>query len=206
MYYSVGFYPQLSAELAESIDAIRRAYDPSWRLIEPHIGICFPATNRLDIELLSRHVERVVSSWSPFMVRLGGFYKSRDHWLFITLEEGADEVKRLYREMYTGYLAKYLREGHDPVPHIGLGLFIKEGCTYDWRNPQDSEFDRERYEEALVRAQALPLPSNILLDRVHVTMIPEVVTEFTTGKRADLPDDAEMKAVREFHLRNQEPL
>jgi len=200
MYYSVTFYPQLSTELSESIDSIRRAYDPSWRLIKPHIGICFPATNSLDEQLLISHIENVLSSWSPFVIRLGGFHKSCDHWLFLTLQEGAAEVKRLHQEMYTGYLAKYRKEGHEPVPHIGLGLFIKEGCTYDWRNPRDSDFDRERYEEALRQAKDLPLPSSILVEKLHLTMIPDVVTEWTTGKRASLPEDAEMVAVREFRL------
>ncbi|MDH4157574.1 MAG: 2'-5' RNA ligase family protein [candidate division Zixibacteria bacterium] len=204
MYYSVVCYPQLASKLSESIDAIRRDYDPSWRLIEPHVDICFPATNRLDEKLLANHVEHVLSDWSPFVIQLGGLHKSRDHWLFLTLREGADEIKRLHREMYTGYLAKYKKEpgkpGYDPMPHLGLGLFLQQGCTYDWRNPRESDFDHERYEEAMRRAEALPLPADVLVERLHITAIPDVVIEWTSGKRVDFPGDAEMIAVREFRL------
>ncbi len=204
MYYSVDIYPQLNSALAESIDSIRRAFDPSWRLIKPHIDICFPATNNLEEQLLADHVKRVSSNWSPFVIQLGGFYRSRDHWLFLILSEGTDKIKRLHQEMYTGYLAKYRKEpgkpGSDPKSHLGLGLFLKEGRTWDWRNPRESDFDRERYEQALRQAEAMPLPANVLIEKLHITAIPDVVTEWTTGKRTSLPEDAEMIAVREFRL------
>ena len=174
-------------------------------LIKPHIDICFPATNSLDEQLLSSHIEHVLSGWSPLVIQLGGF-RSRHHWLFLTLQEGAAQLKRLNQELYTGYLAQYRKEpkeGHEFVPHIGLGLFIKKGCTWDYRNPRESDFDQERYEEALRQTQALPLPSSVLVEKLHLTTCPDVVIEFTTGKRASLPEDAEMVAVREFRLGHQ---
>jgi 2'-5' RNA ligase superfamily len=186
MYYSVDFYPQLSAELAESIAAMRKEYDPTCDIIRPHIGIIFPATKSLNKQLLIGHIEQVLSGWSPFVIRLGGFHKSPDHWLFLTLQEGEAEVMRLNQELYSGYLAKYRKEprkdGYKRVPHLGLGLFIKKGCTYDYRNPRDSDFDRDRYEEALCQAKALPLSSSILVDKLALDAIPEVLTEWTTGE------------------------
>jgi hypothetical protein len=203
MYYSLDFYPQLSLELSESIDAIRREYDPTYSIIKPHIGIIFPATNNLDERLLISHIEHVLSSWSPFVIRLGGFHKSPDHWLFLTLQEGEAEVKRLHQELYTGYLAEYRRVGHTPFPHLGLGLFIKEGCTYDYRNPRESDFDRERYEEALRQAKALPLSSSILVEKLALDTIPDVLTEWTTGKRANIPEGSQIVTVRKFRLGHQ---
>lgn len=204
MYYAVTFYPQLSSRLSESIAAFRREYDPTWRLIEPHIGICFPATDSLDEQLLADHVDHVLSSWSPFVVRLGGFHKSRDHWLSLALLEGADQIKKLNTEMYTEYLATFRKEPGKPgsvlTPHLGLGHFLRQGCAYDWRNPQESDFDSLRYERAFLTAATLPLPESVMVEKLHITAIPDVVTQWTTGKRIDLPDEAKMFVVGEFRL------
>jgi hypothetical protein len=37
------------------------------------------------------------------------------------------------------------------VPHLGLGLFLKEVSPYDWDNPREDDFDRVLCEEALQR-------------------------------------------------------
>ena len=199
MYYCLSFCPQLSPGLAESIEAIRKAYDPTAWFVKPHITIIFPTPDSVGEQALIRHIEQVLSGWSPFEIRLGGFCKSRDHWLFLTVKEGEAEMKKLYRELYTGILA----DGRDFsrfVPHLGLGLFLKEGCTYDWRNPRESDFDRKRYEEALRRAEGLPVSESILVEKFELTAISDEVVEWTTGKRASLPEDAEDTIVREFHL------
>jgi 2'-5' RNA ligase len=202
MYYCLSFFPQLSIELTEPIHAIRRAYDPTAWFIKPHITIIFPTHDSVGEQSLINHIEQVLSGWQPFEIRLGGFHKSRDHWLFLTLQEGEEEVKRLYRELHTGILA----DGRDLsrfVPHLGLGLFLKEGCTYDWRNPRESDFDRERYEEALRRAEALPISASMAVEKLRLTTISDAVIEWTTGKRAGFPDDATESEVREFRLGHQ---
>ena len=199
MYYCLSFFPPLSVELAESIASIRRVYDPTAWFIKPHITLIFPTHDSVGEQRLINHIEQVLSGWSPFEIRLGGFCKSRDHWLFLSLQEGEAEVKRLYRALHTGIMD----DGRDfsrYVPHLGLGLFLKEGATYDWRHPQESDFDRERYEEALRRAEALHLSGTVLVDRLLLTTISDEVIEWTTGKRAGLPDDAKEITVREFHL------
>ncbi len=203
LYYALVFYPQLSLELSESIDTIRKEYDPTYNIIKPHITIIFPATNNLNERLLISHIEQVLSRWSPFEIRLGGFHKSPDHWLFLTLQEGEAEVKRLHQELYTGYLAEYRKVGYIPFPHLGLGLFIKEGCTYDYRNPRESDFDRERYEEALRQAKALSLSSSISVEKLALDTIPDVLTEWTTGKRASIPEGSQIITVREFRFGHQ---
>lgn len=206
MYYSITFYPKLSAELSESIEVIRKDHDPTWRLIRPHVGICFPATSKLDRQLLIGHVENVLRNWNPFEIQLGGFHKSNDHWLFLTLQGGADAIKKLNHKLYTGYLEKYKKEpgkpGYNFIPHLGLGLFLKQDCRYDWRNPRESDFDRERYEKVLHLAQSMPLPESVLVERLNITAIPEVLTEWTTGRRPDLPGNAKMTIAGEFRLGN----
>jgi 2'-5' RNA ligase len=202
MYYCLSFCPQLSYELAEAIEAIRRVYDPTSGFIIPHITLVFPTPGSVGELSLISHIQNVLTGWSPFEMRLGGFLKSSDHWLFLGLHEGEAEVKRLYRALHTGILA----DGRDVskfVPHLGLGLFLKERCTYDWRHPRESDFDRKRYEEALRRAEVLPLSERITVETLRMTAISDAVIEWTTGKRASLPVDAEDVTVREFRLGHQ---
>jgi 2'-5' RNA ligase len=200
VYYSITFYPELDSQLSKAIEAIRKEYDPTYDIIKPHVGIIFPATRNLDRKLLIEHIEKVLREWSPFEIQPGGFQKSHDHWLFLMLQKGEDEVKRLNRALYTGYLEEYRKDISRVIPHIGLGLFLKKGCRYDYRNPREDEFDRERYKEALRRAESLPLGSPILVEKLALDTIPDVLTEWTTGKRPDIPPDAKIEIVREFHV------
>jgi hypothetical protein len=199
MYYCLSFFPQLGARLAESIGTIRRAYDPTSGFIKPHVTIIFPTPDSVGEQSLISHIQHVLKGWSPFEIQLGGFHKSPDHWLSLRLQEGEAEVKRLYRALYTG-ISSDGRDVSTFVPHLGLGLFLKEGCTYDWRNPREADFDRERYEAALLRAKALPLSESIAVEKLQMTADSDEVIEWTTGKRASLPDDAKEFDVREFRL------
>ena len=203
MYYALSFYPRLSTELSESIDAIRTEYDPTSGFIKPHIAVLFPVPGIVGEGQLIRHIRNVLSDCSPFEIRLGGFHKSPDHWLFLTLKEGDAQVKKLYQSLYTGILTEYRRDDIEFVPHLGLGLFMKQGSTYDWDSPRESDFDQERYEEALCQAKALPLASSIPVEKLSLTKIPDVILEWATGKRASIPEDSRIAEVREFRLGNQ---
>ncbi len=153
-------------------------------------------------ELVS-HIESVLNDFSPFEIRLGGFHKSRDHWLFLTLAKGEAQVKKLYQSLYTGILAGYRRDDIEFVPHLGLGLFMKEGSKYDWDNPRETDFDKERYEEALQEARALPLHLIFRVEKLQLTKMSDEVLEWATGKRSSIPDDSKSIEVREFILGDQ---
>lgn len=202
MYYTLNIYPQLSAELAQSIDAIRRKHDPTVGFAKPHITVLFPVPDSVGEPRLISHIQSVLSSWNPFRIRLGGFHKSQDHWLFLTLTEGEAQVKQLYRSLYTGILTEYRRDDIEFVPHVGLGLFIKEGSQYDWGDAQKADFDQERYEEALQQAKALPCHSSVAVQRLHMTKVPHEVLEWATGRRAKIPEDSQLVEVLEFLLGN----
>ena len=79
MVYVLVYYPQLDSGLAQSIHEIRREYDPTVRLIKPHVTIMFPTPASVgELQLIS-HLQSVLSDWSPFEIRslhhsLGQFY------------------------------------------------------------------------------------------------------------------------------------
>jgi 2'-5' RNA ligase len=202
LYYALSLDPQLNAELSDSIDAIRNEYDPTVAVVKPHITVIFPVPERVGEARLIRHVENVLRDWSPFEIQLGGLHKSRDHWLFLTLKAGAEQVRNLYRALYTGILAEFRGNDSAFVPHIGLGLFLKKGATYVWNNPQESDFNQERYERALAKARALPVSPTITVTKLHLMKIPDDIIEWTTGKRASIPVDSRIVEVRGFYLQN----
>jgi 2'-5' RNA ligase len=205
MYYCLSFYPQLSPELTRAIDAIRSVYDPTSPYYTPHITLIFPTHHRVGQQPLISHIEQVLRGWSPFEIRLGGFQRSPNHWLFLNVYEGETEVKRLYRELHTGVLDDG-RDVNKFVPHLGLGLFVKEGCIQDWFNPRESDFDKERYEVALRQAETLPLAERIRVEKLVLGTISDAVIDWTRGQRADLPEDAYETAVRDFRLGRQNQL
>lgn len=168
MYYGLVYYPKVNNKL---INQIRKKYDPTVDLIEPHIGIMFPVPESVGEGELVRHIENVLRHWKPFPIRIRGFQKSWDHWLFLTLEEGNSDVIRLYRQIYTGILAKYRRDDIDFVPHITLGLFVKERTRYDFNNPQQLDFDEQKYRQALGEAEAPGLDFKCIVDKLHLVKL-----------------------------------
>lgn len=199
MYYCFSFFPQFNPELTKAINAIRNVHDPTAPYYPPHITLIFPTHHSVGEQPLIDHIEKVLAHWSPFDIRLGGFRLKRDYWLFLLVAEGEDHLKKLYRDLHTGFLD----DGRDVnwfLPHVGLGLFVKEGRRHDWRNPLEADFDRERYEEAIHLVEALPLAEPILVDKLVLGTISDAVIDWTRGRCADLPDDANETTVREFLL------
>jgi len=199
MYYCLNFFPQLSPELTKAINAIRNVHDPTAPYYPPHITLIFPTHHSVGEQPLIDHIEKVLAHWSTFDIQLGGFRLKRDYWLFLSVAEGEDYLKRLYRELHTGLLDDG-RNLSRFVPHVGLGLFVREGCRHDWRNPLEADFDRERYEQALPLAEALPLSEPILVEKLVLGTISDAVIDWTRGRRAELPEDAHETTVREFCL------
>jgi 2'-5' RNA ligase len=200
MYFALIFYPQLDSGLEESIEKIRRKYDPTVELSKLHITVLFPVPDAVGEEKLENHIEQVLTDWEPFGVSLGGFHRSYDHWLVLNVVEGGAKIKALYRELYTGILEEYRRDDIDFVPHVGLGLFVKDGSRYDWDHPKEADFDRKKYEEALQQAKVLPLGSSCVVEKLYLVSIPDELLEWTTGKRASIPSEFRITKRREFHL------
>jgi hypothetical protein len=200
MYYALVFYPRVSEDLSRSIDAMRRAYDPTCDLIRPHVTVMFPVPDTIGRQELVSHLQGVLSGWEPFTIGFGGLHKSADHWLFLTLTEGESEVKRLHHDLHTGILATYNRWGADFLPHIGLGLFRAGQAGSDPAEARQRSLDWDRYEQALSQAQGLPLAGAAVVDRFQLVQLPAAIVEWSHGGRPSLPDDSEIVGVYEFTL------
>ena len=200
MYYTLNITPQCDSETSVLIDIIRTEYDPTAVFARPHITVLFPVPERVEENRLIEHIQFTLKDLHPFEIELGTLYRSRDHWLFLTLTKGENILRELYQSLYSGLLAEFRKEGVTYIPHLSLGLFIKEGRNYDWDNIREEDFDEDRYEEALSRAREIPLPINCRVECMNMTKVPDEILEWATGKREEISDAVRIIQVREFHL------
>ena len=201
MHYALVLYPEVETE---RIQDIRRKFDPTFDVIRPHVTVLFPVPASVGEAELVSHIEGVLGDWKAFEVRLGGMVKSTDHWLFLTLEKGEREVKGLYQALYTGILAQYRRDDIEFVPHLGLGLFVKDQATYDWNKPQESQFDQQKYDAALRDAESLRLDSACVLRKLHLLKIPNDILQWARGERASFSKDSRAVDIQAIFLREPE--
>lgn len=179
MFYALVHYPDIDIE---PIKRFKRKYDPLADLIDPHMTLVFLVPESIGEQNLVSHIEQVLSRWQPFPIHLHGLEKSWDHWLFLVLQEGRGEVIKLHEELYAGVLEPYRRPDIQFVPHIVLGLFVKQDEQYDIRNPQQTSFDAERYEAALAEAEQLGLDYRCVVDRLHLVKINSDITQVVGSK------------------------
>ena len=116
---------------AEPIGSFRKAHYPTAHLLEPHLTVVFPVPAAIGMDVVSGHVRDVASRTQPFDIRLGGLGKSWDHWLFLAVAEGREQVIALHDALYTGVLAPHLWTDEPYIPHVGLGHFAEERDTRD---------------------------------------------------------------------------
>jgi hypothetical protein len=183
MYYTLVYYPNFDGKTGEDIEAFRRKYDPfvdSWK---PHIPFIFPVPcNEVEEEKFTDHVETVLKNWKPFSIRIGGFVKSWDHWLFLLLKEGNGEAIALHDDLYTGILSPYLRRDIDYIPHIGIGLFVRKDAGYNALDPKIVDFDAKLYSQALKEAESLKIDRFHTVDRL---MLNRVILKVGTSLHID---------------------
>jgi hypothetical protein len=65
------------------------------------------------------------------------------------------------------------------VPHVGLGLFVKEGDADDLLKLRPRRLDRVRFDTALRQAEAMELDYEVLIDAVQISGLDEDLTHIT---------------------------
>ena len=162
MYYALVHFPAIDTA---RIEAFAARYNP-WPTLRPHFTLIYPVPEEIGEAALSAHIAGVLRAWRPFPIHIAGFHLSWDYWLFLTLQEGREEMVRLHDALYDGPPAPYLLRDIAFVPHISLGLFARQPGAYDPFAPQRLELDTARYEAALREAQALDLDYHAVVDRL----------------------------------------
>lgn len=125
MQYLIVAYPQLRAEDAAWIQAIRAQHDPNAALIAPHFTLVFPTAVE-DEQRLRREAREQVAGWAsfPFVIRcalpLKDLLSSSTH-VFLVPDEGLSQLVRLHDALYATSVAPSLRLDLPFIPHITVG-------------------------------------------------------------------------------------
>lgn len=151
MYYGLVYFPQ---KQRDQINSIRKKYDPTFGIIEPHLTLIFPIHSSIGKSNLINHINHILKNWKPFDIRFGKLIKSWDHWLFLALNSGESKVKKLSDDLYSGILSEFHRKDIKFIPHISLGLFLKNPMQYDLINPEELLFNYETYRKAYSEAES----------------------------------------------------
>lgn len=162
----------------EPIGSFRRAHDPTVDLIGPHLTLVFPVP-ATEGDAFREHVRGVVSRTPPFDIRLRGLEESWDHWLFLLVSEGREDVIAFHDALYTGILQPHLRTDRPYVPHVGLGLFVEERDAHDLLELRPRSPDRTRLEDARRQAEALNLDFARRVDRVRIVGLDDDLSHIT---------------------------
>jgi 2'-5' RNA ligase len=174
MFYALVHFPDIDYS---RINQIRKKYDPTYRIIDPHFTLMFPVPTSIGEKKLTRHLTAILKTIKPFPIHVAGFVKSWDHWLFLTLKEGNTEIIQLYDRIYSGILSSFKRSDIPFIPHIGLGLFTKQGTQYSFLDPKEVEIDKKRYGKALQEAESLGLEYKSHFNKVSLLKLNHNLTK-----------------------------
>ncbi|MBJ2355159.1 2'-5' RNA ligase family protein [Sphaerochaeta sp. S2] len=111
------------------IDEIRKKYDPLSENVRPHITLVFTFESDLESEVIKNHLEDVTKEFEGFQLRMTKIVTINNafgKYLFLLIEDGIEEIKRLSSQLYTGTLAAYKPEWLTEetfLPHMTLGQF-----------------------------------------------------------------------------------
>lgn len=119
MAYAVVYFPGTDLN---RINDFRREYDPGWKTIRPHITLVSPISELSENSLIG-HLDSVIRSLKPFPITLSGLSKSFDHYLFLLVKQGNQQIIKLHDQLYSGLLVPYLPNDYPFIPHLTLGYF-----------------------------------------------------------------------------------
>ena len=172
MLYSIVYYPDLKDQ---RVDQFREEYDPYVRLIRDHLAIVFPFPAELGLDVLENHMLGALRKWNPFDVHFEGFEKSWDHWLFLTITKGEDELIAIHDDLYTCALAPFLREDIQFKPHVALGYFGED--KYNPLQPESLELNKAEYTKALEKIRKMELSFHRRVKRLTVVETDDALTK-----------------------------
>lgn len=124
---TIMIFPQF--ENVNIIDDIREKYDPLANHVRPHITLVFTFESNLTSIKLKEHLEKVLTGISPFRLTMGDIIKidnTLGMYLFGSLKDGIEDIKKLSSKLYTGILEPYKPEWLNEetfLPHMTIGNF-----------------------------------------------------------------------------------
>jgi 2'-5' RNA ligase len=198
MHFSLVYFPDVGVD---TLNRIRRKYDPTFELVPPHVTIIFPVPESVGEARLLEHIKTILRGSRAFPVRFRGFEKSPDHWLFLKVQDGKVEFVQLFESMHTGPLAEFRRADVTFLPHVGLGLFVRKDVQYDmFAAPRADDLDESSYRQALKEAEAEHIDLRTNVSTLHLVQLEDDVLDWARGVRRELPSGARVRTMAQFDL------
>ena len=124
---TIMIFPQF--ENISIIDDIRKKYDPLYNHVRSHITLVFTFESNISLNEIKDHMEKVLKVIIPFRLTMTDIIKVDNHlgkYLFLVINEGVDNIKKLSSKLYTGILEQYKPEWFNEntfLPHMTIGSF-----------------------------------------------------------------------------------
>lgn len=130
MKRAIVLYPKFDG--LETIQSMRRKFDPLANYIAPHITLVFPFESTLSTKEVEEHVRAAIKGMTRFSVRLGGFSGDQpDGYLFLRVRQGNDAIIDLHDRLYSGVLQPFLYRKILYCPHMTVGKVVGSEAVED---------------------------------------------------------------------------
>ncbi len=165
MYYFLCHFPKIEYS---QINEIRDKFDANRKFIDPHIAVVFPVDSAIGEENLISHISSVVLNISPFPITISGLEKSWDYYLYLTVQEGKENIISLHDKLYTGILEKFWFKSVPFTPHITLGFFANRQAKFDKSDLDSIEVKQSSFDEAITLATKHNFNYSSTVDNLHL--------------------------------------
>lgn len=105
----------------DEIETIRQKHDPLFGLIKPHITLVFPFESAISKDALKQHIIEKVEGIPPIAIEFTNHIRNEGEYIFLNVEKGKEQVKKLHDTLYEGPLAEFLRSDIPYIPHVTVG-------------------------------------------------------------------------------------
>jgi 2'-5' RNA ligase len=106
---------------ADSVEAVRRRFDPLASVLDAHVTLVFPFDSDISEASLADHVGQAVEGVRPFSLALTGLTVEAGEYLFLNVGSGAKRFLNLHARLYSGPLAGHRSSTHEYRPHVTVG-------------------------------------------------------------------------------------
>jgi 2'-5' RNA ligase len=131
------------------VEELRRRFDYLSDTVPAHVTLVFPFEHEPGEQDLLGHVRHATSGMQSFELELNNVTCSWDHYLFLLVGRGADEVRELHDRLYTGPLRTLLAD-RPFTPHLTIGRFsAAEECAAALRVVEPMEIRLRTIAEAV---------------------------------------------------------
>ena len=111
------------------VEGVRRRFDHLADAIPAHVTLVFSFERESADSALLNHVIHAATGFPTFDLVLDGVACSWDHFLFLLVAQGGEQLQELHDRLYTGFLRPLLSE-QVFTPHVTLGRFASaDECT-----------------------------------------------------------------------------